>query len=145
MATRPDARTMPPTKLGPSNFLLLEGVGEVVTGGATVELGFTVVVVVVDDDVGLGVVGVVGEGVGLCVVVGGVIGEIVVIFVVRVVGAFVVVVMLLVLVGGGVVGPGSGVIVVLLSDGPGPGGNLGTSGIGSVALLTSNGSSVACP
>ena len=83
MAMRPDASTIPPTKLGPSNFRLLAGVGAtvvvtgdfvgvsfvVVTGGTGVGL-FVVVVALVVVGVGFSVVvALVGGGVGLTVVV----------------------------------------------------------------------------
>jgi hypothetical protein len=56
MAINPEARTIPPTKLGPSNFRLLAGVGAAVVTGDFVGVSFVVVAV--------------GSGVVFAVVVG---------------------------------------------------------------------------
>jgi hypothetical protein len=45
MAINPEARTIPPTKLGPSNFRLLAGVGAAVVTGDFVGVSFVVVAV----------------------------------------------------------------------------------------------------
>jgi hypothetical protein len=77
MAINPEARTIPPTKLGPSNFRLLAGVGAAVVTGDFVGVSFVVVAV--------------GSGVVFGVVVGWV-AFVVVVFVVVVVGGLTVVV-----------------------------------------------------
>jgi hypothetical protein len=77
MAINPEARTIPPTKLGPSNFRLLAGVGAAVVTGDFVGVSFVVVAV--------------GSGVVFAVVVGWV-AFVVVVFVVVVVGGLTVVV-----------------------------------------------------